>query len=53
MGKLKNFIEEQKSDLRGLVFNYTLTLIAAALLSIVFCIDFEIEKSKDYIYGTM
>lgn len=49
MSKIKNFIEEQKSDLKALVFNYTLTLISAALLSIILCIDFEVDKSTDFI----
>lgn len=52
MSKFKNFIEEQKSDLKNLVYNYTLTIIAVALLSVVLCIDFEIDKTKDYIYNT-
>ncbi len=49
MGKIKNFIEEQKTDLRTLLYNYTFTIIAIAILSIVLCIDFEIDKQTDYI----
>ena len=49
MGKIKNFIEEQKTDLKGLIFNYTFSLIAAALLSVVVCIEMELEKSSDAI----
>ena len=49
MGKIKNFIEEQKSDLKGLLFNYTFSLISAALLSVVACIEFELEKNIDAI----
>lgn len=49
MGKFKNFIEEQKTDLRALLFNYTFTLIAIAILSIVLCIDYEMETPRDFI----
>ena len=52
MGKFKNFIEEQKTDLRALVYNYTFTIIAVALLSIVFCIDFEMDKTTDFVRNT-
>jgi len=51
MGKIKNLIEEQKNDLKMLFFNYTFTIIAVALLSIVLCIDFEVDKYKDSIYN--
>ncbi len=51
MGKIKNLIEEQKNDLKMLFFNYTFTIIAVALLSVVLCIDFEIDKYKDSIYN--
>ena len=49
MSKIRNFIEEQKTDLKGLLFNYTFTLIAAALLSVVVCIELELEKNSDAI----
>ncbi len=52
MGKFKNFIEEQKSDLRGLMYNYTFTIIAVALASIFFCIDFELDEANDFVTYT-
>ena len=52
MGKFKNFIEEQKSDLRSLIYNYTFTIIAVALASIIFCIEFELDEPNDFISYT-
>lgn len=52
MGKIKNFIQEQKTDLKALIHNYTLTIISVALLSIVFCIALEMDTSTDFVRNT-
>ena len=49
MGKFKNFIEEQKTDLKTLLYNYTFTIIAVALVSVIFCIELELDKTPDAI----
>ncbi len=43
MGKLKAFFDNQKTELQGLTYNYTLTLISVAVLSILACIGFELD----------
>jgi len=52
MGKIKNFIQEQKTELKALIHNYTLTIISVALLSIVFCIALEMDTSTDFVRNT-
>ncbi len=42
MGKLKTFFSNQKEELKGLVYNYMITLIAVAVLSVLWCIELEI-----------
>ena len=49
MSKIKNFIEEQKMDLKGLLLNYTFSLISAALLSVLLCIEFELDNRSEII----
>lgn len=53
MGKIKKFIEEQKSDIRTLFLNYILTLISVAMLTIVFFINLQIEKHLNLIDNMM
>ena len=38
MGKIKSIIYEQKTELRELLYNYTLTLIAGGILSVLYVI---------------
>ncbi len=47
MSKIKNFIEGQKTDLKGLLFKYTFSLISAALISVLLCIEIELDKRSD------
>lgn len=49
MGKFKNFIEEQKTDLKTLLYNYTFTIIVVALVSVIFCIELELDRTPDSI----
>ncbi len=46
MGKLRIFFSNQKEELKGLVYNYMLTLIAVALLSVLWCIELEIPHDS-------
>ncbi len=49
MGKLQNFISNQKEELKGLIYNYTLTLITMAIYSVVLCVIVNAEEYLDFV----
>jgi len=46
MGKMQKFVDNQKAELKNLIYRYTVTLLTGALLSILYCIYFELEEQS-------
>lgn len=47
MGKVQNLINEQKTELKQLLYNYTMTLIIGSLISVVYVVNDMFDLDSD------